>query len=190
MAESSRWLRLPLITAAALTFAASAQAPLDVRVALVIGNSAYAFSPLANPVNDAAAMSATLKQLGFDVLELRDASNDQMQKAVEAVHAKLNGKQAVGMLYYAGHGLQADFHNYMVPVDARLNSANDLPKQTMDVGVVIEAFKVAGNRFNIVVLDACRDNPFADKSSGKGLAPMDAPAGWNSRRPSRRRRIR
>ena len=160
-----------------LVMSAAAQAPLDIRVALVIGNSAYPFSPLANPVNDARAMSETLRVLGFSVIELRDAQREQMVEAIEKVRRTLDGKKAVGMLYYAGHGLQADFHNFMVPVDARLSSAADVPRQTVDVNAVIDAFKSAGNRFNILVLDACRDNPFGEKSTSKGLAPMDAPAG-------------
>jgi hypothetical protein len=82
------------------------------------------------------------------------------------------------MLYYAGHGLQLDWRNYMVPVDAKLNSAADVAGQTVDVNAVIEAFKGAGNRMNILVLDACRDNPFSGgTSAGKGLAQVDAPPG-------------
>jgi hypothetical protein len=79
------------------------------------------------------------------------------------------------MLYYAGHGLQLDWHNYMVPIDARIAKAGDVVEQTVDVQSVIDAFRAAGNRMNILVLDACRDNPFAQAATGKGLAPMDAP---------------
>ncbi len=161
-----------------LTFSAVAQAPLDIRVALVIGNSAYAnANPLANPANDARAMGDTLRGLGFTVIELRDGQKAQMAEAIAKVGAALKGKQGVGMLYYAGHGLQLDWRNYMVPVDARLDKAADVPAQAIDVNSVIDAFKAAGNRMNILVLDACRDNPFAGTSSGKGLAPLDAPTG-------------
>ena len=169
--------RAAALTFTLLTFAAAAQAPEDVRVALVIGNSAYPNSPLVNPANDAAAMSGTLRQLGFNVVEVRDASLSQMTQAVDGLRARLGGKRGIGMLYYAGHGLQAEFRNYMVPVDAHLGKASDLPRQAVDVSVVIDAFKLAGNRLNIVVLDACRDNPFGEQSTGKGLAPMDAPPG-------------
>ncbi len=172
-------MRPLLLGAALLSAAAGAQAPGDIRVALVIGNAAYTGAPaLANPVNDAKAMSETLKGLGFSVLELRDGNKAQMAEAIERVRASLRGKQGVGLFYYAGHGLQVDLRNYMVPVDARLASAGDVPRQTVDVGAVIDAFKAAGNRMNIVVLDACRDNPFGkDLTSGKGLAPVDAPTG-------------
>ncbi|MES2415715.1 MAG: caspase family protein [Pseudomonadota bacterium] len=155
---------------------AEAQAPTDVRVALVIGNSAYASSPLLNPSNDAQAMAEVLKRLGFNVIELRDGTRAQMSAAIAKVSDSLKGKQGVGMLYYAGHGLQLDWRNYMVPVDANLKSAADVAPQTIDLSNVVDVFKAAGNRMNIVVLDACRDNPFGgNTSSAKGLAQLDAP---------------
>ena len=156
---------------------AHAQAPTDLRLALVIGNAAYAAAPLLNPANDARAMSDALRGMGFTVIEVRDASKAQMQQALAQAGAALKGRHAVGLLYYAGHGLQLDWRNYMVPVDAQLTSAADVPAQTLDVQTVIDAFKLAGNRMNIVVLDACRDNPFAASASAKGLAPVDAPPG-------------
>ena len=160
------------------TASVSAQAPIDLRVALVIGNSAYTRAPLQNPANDAEAMAKSLKSLGFDVIELRDGSKAQMAEAIAKVRETLRGKQGVGMLYYSGHGLQLDWRNYMVPVDASLAKPADVPEQTIDVGNVIDAFKTAGNRMNILVLDACRDNPFAaGTASGKGLAQLDAPPG-------------
>ena len=174
----SAWLAKPLVAFFGLYMVSSAaQAPLDVRVALVVGNAAYAGAlALKNPTNDATAMAAALKDLGFTVIEARDASRAQMEDGVKQLFASLKGKQGVGLLYYAGHGLQVDMRNYMVPVDARLQSAKDVPGQTLDVADVLDAMKAAGTRMNIVVLDACRNNPFKDKS-GNGLAPVDAPAG-------------
>jgi hypothetical protein len=155
-----------------------AQAPVDLRVALVIGNSAYpGKAALANPANDAIAMSEALRGLGFTVVESRDASRAQMLEAISKVRDALRGKQGVGMLYYAGHGLQLEWRNFMVPVDAKLSQSKDVPEQTVELSMVIDAFKAAGNRMNIVVLDACRDNPFAGTASGKGLAQLDAPTG-------------
>jgi uncharacterized caspase-like protein len=119
-------------------------------------------------------MADTLKHLGFTVVELRDGGKAQMVEAIDKVRKSLNGKEGVGMLYYAGHGLQLDWHNYMVPVDVKLTSAADVPMQMVDVNAVIDAFKLAGNRMNILVLDACRDNPFKVSGSAKGLAPLDA----------------
>jgi uncharacterized caspase-like protein len=170
--------RLCIAFAALLAFSATAQAPGDVRIALVIGNSAYAgAAALVNPANDAAAMTGALKTLGFSVTELKDGSRSQMAEAITRVRDGLKGKQGIGTLYYAGHGLQVDFRNYMVPVDAKLDVAGSVAAQTLDIGQVIDAFKAAGNRMNILVLDACRDNPFAGQASGKGLAPLDAPSG-------------
>lgn len=148
------------------------------RVALVIGNAAYpGQAALANPVNDAGAVADTLKRLGFAVIELRDGGKEQMLEAISRTREALKGKQGVGMLYYAGHGLQLDWRNYMVPVDAKLQAQSDIPAQLVDLSGVLEAFRDAGNRMNILVLDACRDNPFDNTSATKGLAPIDAPPG-------------
>jgi hypothetical protein len=172
-----------LFKAIAFAFALSAlpvvaQAPMDIRIALVIGNSAYSGkASLTNPGNDARAMAHTLKQLGFTVIELRDGNKVQMREAIAKVQEGLKDKRGVGMLYYAGHGLQLDWRNYMIPVDAMLTNSTDVPNQSIDVNAVVEAFRAAGNRMNIVVLDACRDNPFVSFGSEKGLAPMDAPVG-------------
>jgi hypothetical protein len=100
-----------------------------------------------------------------------------MERAIDQMKDQLKGQQAVAMLYYAGHGLQLNWRNYMVPVDAKLKSSADVPKPTIDFERVITTFKNANTRMNIIVLDACRDNPFADKASGKGLAQLDAPPG-------------
>ena len=172
-----RWLRR-LVWGAALALAsARAQAPVDHRIAIVIGNAAYPSAPLVNPANDAKSMREVLERMGFRVIEARDASKAQMQAAIAQAGNALTGRNGVGMLYYAGHGMQLDWRNYMVPIDARIGSAAEVASQTLDVQAVIDAFKLAGNRMNIVVLDACRDNPFAATASGKGLAPMDAPPG-------------
>ncbi len=171
-------LAVAALALAALCLPTWAQAPMDIRIALVIGNAAYAGdAALGNPANDAHAMADTLTQLGFSVVELRDGSRAQMTESIAKVGEALKGKQGVGMLYYAGHGLQLEWRNYMVPVDARIAASSDIAAQAVDVGAVIDAFKAAGNRMNILVLDACRDNPFAGTASGKGLAQLDAPPG-------------
>ena len=162
----------------AATFASSAQTPMDIRIALVIGNAAYKHIPeLANSVNDARSMSTVLKKLGFSVVDVIDGSQQQINAAIEKMKGQLKGQHAVAMLYYAGHGLQLNWHNYMVPVDVRLNQASDVPKQTVDIEHVIHVFKESATRMNIVVLDACRDNPFVDTTGSKGLAQLDAPPG-------------
>lgn len=161
-----------------LATGAAAQAPLETRVALVIGNAAYdGPAALRNPVNDARAMARTLRKLGFSVVELHDANRQQMLRAIDGVAQSLRGRQGLGLLFYAGHGLQQDWRNFMIPVDAQLASAADIVRQTVDVDTAIQAFKAAGNRMNIVILDACRDNPLAGPGKRRGLAQMDAPAG-------------
>ncbi len=171
-------LRVSFAAVALCSFSAAAVAPLDVRVALVIGNSAYeGAAALDNPANDATAMADALKRLGFSVTQVRDGSRAQMVAAIQSMGKSLADKSGVGMLYYAGHGLQMNWRNYMVPVNARLSNASDVSEQSVDVDVVMKTFKAAGNRMNIVVLDACRDNPFFGTTSDKGLAQMDAPPG-------------
>ena len=171
-----RHCKVGIVGIAIASFSALAQAPLDVRIALVIGNSAYVSAPpLTNPSNDAKAMTNILKRLGFTVINVNDGTKEQMAAGIAQMQAALKGQQAVGMLYYAGHGLQQNWRNYMVPVDIKVGRSMDIPKQTIDVDSVIEAFKMAGTRMNIIVLDACRDNPFGDKTSNKGLAQIIAP---------------
>jgi uncharacterized caspase-like protein len=169
-------LRRALLGAAAampLTLAAQGTA----RVALVIGNAAYASAPLLNPGRDAAAVAGRLKALGFTVIERHDASRAQMASALDEAATALQGRSGIGLLYYAGHGLQIDWRNYLLPVDVQIATATDVPSQGLDVQRALEAFKAAGTRMNIVVLDACRDNPFGSAASGRGLAPLDAPPG-------------
>lgn len=165
---------LASLIAPALRPALASTAP---RVALVIGNAAYAGAPLANPARDAEAMAALLRETGFSVIDARDAGRAQMLAAIAQAGRALAGQQGVGLLYYAGHGLQLDWRNYLLPVDARLASAADVREQAVDVQAVLEAFRQAGTRMNILVLDACRDNPFGSAAGGRGLAPMDAPPG-------------
>jgi len=172
------FLKYLLLGLALASFASEAQSPQDVRIALVIGNAAYKYVPvLGNSGNDAKSMAFLLGRLGFKVLEVVDGDRASMLRAIEQMRGQLNGKQAVAMLYYAGHGLQLDWRNYMVPVDAKLGKADDVPRQTVDIQEVIRVFKSAATRMNIIVLDACRDNPFPSTTSSKGLAPLDAPPG-------------
>lgn len=160
-------------------FASDASA--ERRLALVIGNSEYVVAPLANPRNDAALMAATLTDVGFEVTLIDDASLRVFQRAViefsRAVSAA--GEDTVALFYFAGHGIQADGKNYLVPVDADIRDALDLRFQTMEVGAIMTALESAGNRLNLVVFDACRNNPFpaTSRSSGAGLAKVEAPFG-------------
>ena len=143
------------------------------RVALVIGNGDYqAATKLINPVNDAADIGEVLAGLGFDVEVRIDADLDTMEKAVLRFGNKLAGStDSVGFFYYAGHGVQSNGENYLIPVDARLSAESMLRIRAIPLQFVLDSIGEAGNKLNIIVLDACRDNPFSwARSSARGLA--------------------
>jgi len=143
------------------------------RVALVLGNGDYqATTKLINPVNDAADIGEMLAGLGFDVEVRIDADLDTMEKAVLRFGNKLAGStDSVGFFYYAGHGVQSNGENYLIPVDARLSAESMLRTRAIPLQFVLDSIGEAGNKLNIIVLDACRDNPFSwARSSTRGLA--------------------
>jgi hypothetical protein len=150
----------------------------DLRQALVIGNGSYAASPLKNPVNDAADLAAALKMSGFKVTLLKDADQRQMEEAIIRFGKRLR-KGGTGLFYYAGHGIQYRGRNYLIPLKARIESESDVKYEAVDAGRVLGKMEDAGNAINIVILDACRNNPFARsfRSATQGLARMDAPTG-------------
>src|SRR5262245_12966539 len=166
---------------AALAFAAPASA--EPRIALVIGNSDYSgdLPKLSNPANDAELMTATLKKLGFKVVEVRDADLNQMNKAVRAFSNLLEGagSQAVGLFFYAGHGLQIDGENWLIPVNANIKRSADAEFEALAASKILGQMQFAENSLNIVILDACRNNPLSRgmRSASTGLAKMDAPLG-------------
>ena len=149
------------------------------RTALVIGNADYKLSPLKNPANDATDMAAILEDSGFDVTFILNASQREMKKAVRFFGKKLRQNKGEGLFYYAGHGIQLKGHNYLIPVGATIESEGDVEFEAVDAGLVLAKMEDAGNNMNIVILDACRNNPFARsfRSADKGLAKMDAPKG-------------
>jgi hypothetical protein len=149
------------------------------RVALVIGNAAYDSAPLRNPVNDARAMAATLRALSFAVSALENASLTEMKRAIDDFGDGLRRSGGVGLFYFSGHGVQINGRNYIIPVGARVKGERDVEYESVDVGRVLGKMEDAGNRMNLVILDACRDNPFARsfRSAASGLAAMDAASG-------------
>jgi formylglycine-generating enzyme required for sulfatase activity len=152
------------------------------RIALVIGNSNYVLiSPLANPANDAALMTEALKGAGFEVVERVNADQLVIKRAIRDFGKKLRaaGADAVGLFYYAGHGIQADGANYLIPVNAPVEDEADLEIEAVSGQWVLGQMESAGNALNIVILDACRNNPFkrSFRSATRGLARMDAPSG-------------
>ena len=148
------------------------------RVALVIGNSRYDASPLKNPANDAKAMATALQRLGFEVILGRDLDQKEMKRAIWDFGGKLKA-DGVGLFFYAGHGVQVDGLNYLIPVQARIRSERDAELEAVDVRYVINEMARARTKLNILILDACRDNPFARsfRSGRQGLASMNAPQG-------------
>lgn len=164
----------------ALAGAADAQpAGAEKRVALLVGNSTYQTGPLRNPANDARAMAASLRKLGFDVLVLENADYRDFRRAIVDFGTRLRQTKGVGLFFYAGHGLQVNGKNFMVPVDARIDSERMVEAEAVDVGSVLAEMDAAETPLNIVILDACRDNPFARsfRSAARGLAYVDAPTG-------------
>jgi cell division septation protein DedD len=149
------------------------------RNALVIGNGDYVkgIPPLVNPVNDAQSMTRALTKLGFHVTSRINASRSDMRAAVREFEDRL-GHGGVGLFFYAGHGLQIDGENYLVPIDADVKRKYDVNDQCLKVSYILGAMEEAQNRLNIIILDACRNNPFRSFRGGSGgLARMDAPTG-------------
>lgn len=155
---------------------AVANAPVNFRLALIVGNSAYKTAPLKNPANDARAMKEALELAGFKVNLLLDANRDQLQTALQEHQAAIRGTQGLSFFYYAGHGVQLDDENFILPIDLHIQSESDIAAQALNVNKLVEGMSQQGGRLNIFVLDACRDNPFKSKQTFRGFAPVDAPA--------------
>jgi formylglycine-generating enzyme required for sulfatase activity len=148
------------------------------RVALVIGNSSYKIAPLKNPANDAADIAKALRGLGFQVTLKQNQSRDAMAQAIREFGNQLK-RGGTGLFYYAGHGMQVKGKNFLIPVDADIQSEDEVPYRGIDANDLRAKMESARNRVNLVILDACRNNPFARsfRSSAQGLAQMDAPVG-------------
>jgi uncharacterized caspase-like protein len=163
----------------ALINPALSSAATEQRIALVIGNSACSSGPLKNPVNDATDMAAMLKKLGFTVTLLKNARMQGMEEAIEELGNRLK-RGGVGLFYYAGHGVQVSGVNYLLPVGVKINKESDVRFQAVDASRVLAEMENANNGLNIVILDACRDNPFGKtfRSASRGLAIVSsAPVG-------------
>lgn len=156
-----------------------AEAAPEQRIALVIGNSSYSSGPLRNPVNDATDMAAALRKAGFTVVLKKDANLETMEEAIEDFGNRLK-RGGVGLFYYAGHGVQVNGVNYLIPIGAKVNKESDVRFKAFDAGRVLAEMENANNGLNIVLLDACRDNPFGKsfRSAARGLAIVsNAPTG-------------
>jgi hypothetical protein len=151
------------------------------RIALVIGNSKYQNTvQLSNPGNDTKAVAQLLNAAGFEVISATDLGHNQMIEAVQAFSARIAGRgpNTVAMVYYAGHGVQLAGENYLVPVDAKVASEPDLISGSLRLVDVMATLEAIPSRVRIVILDACRNNPFPSiNDGGRGLAIVDAPKG-------------
>jgi len=149
------------------------------RTALVIGNSNYESSRLKNPVNDATDIASTLKNLGFSVTLKTNVGKRSMEDSIKEFGRKLKGSE-VGLFYYAGHGVQVKGNNYLIPIGAKIDEENDVQYEAVDLGRVLDVMESSKKSVNIVILDACRDNPYARsfRSGTRGLAMVStAPLG-------------
>ena len=149
------------------------------RVALVIGNAAYEKSPLTNPAKDAKDMATELTRLGFRVIIITDADRRQMIQAIQEFGKGLHDG-SVALFYYSGHGMQYHGNNYLIPLKTAIAGEADIEFETVDANRVLAQMATANsNGVNLVILDACRDNPYKGflKSQQAGLAQMNAPTG-------------
>jgi uncharacterized caspase-like protein len=162
-----------------LIFPSLLLAATEQRIALVIGNSSYSSGPLKNPVNDATDMAAALQKLGFKVNLKKNANLETMEEAIEDFGNRLK-KGGVGLFYYAGHGVQVNGVNYLIPIGAKVNKESDVRYKAVNAGQILDEMANANNGLNIVILDACRDNPFGKsfRSTSRGLAIVsNSPSG-------------
>jgi uncharacterized caspase-like protein len=169
------------ILAAAALLLANEPALAEKRVALVLGNSAYQnVAPLPNPANDAAKMAATLKDAGFDVVDSRrDLPAAETRRALRDFADRARDAD-IAVVYYAGHGIEVDGSNYLIPVDAKLERDTDIYDEALSLDRILIAIEPA-KKLRLVILDACRDNPFSKKmkrtvaarSVGQGLAKVE-----------------
>ncbi len=172
---SCRFSIVPIFIAALI---AAGPAWANKKVALVVGNSAYAEAPLRNPVNDARAMARQLRTKGFEVILRENVTKAQFNDAVADFGEKLSAGDTA-LFFYAGHGLQVQGRNYLVPVDARITSEQRVRLEALDVEAVLDQTAAARAAVSMLILDACRNNPFERRfrSTGGGLAQINAPEG-------------
>jgi uncharacterized caspase-like protein len=149
------------------------------KLALVIGNGHYpdAGEPLAQPINDARALSGALRRDGYDVDVIEDANRDDLARAVDRLQAKIKPDSVV-MLFFGGYAIQSGRESYMIPVDARIWKEADVRREGVSVEKVLDVMKSQGARAKLVVLDASRRNPYERRfrAFSHGLAPVETPA--------------
>lgn len=177
--RSCGWLApLCLAFAVLLQCLAAPALAAEKRIALVVGNARYPNNPLANPENDARLIAGSLRKLGFEVTEKLNLGSREFRKEVIDFANRTEGQEGIALLYYAGHGVQVDGKNYLIPVDIPLNDERTVKWESIDIERFLGEMGKPGRQARIVVLDACRDNPFLGKTraiqAAGGLAEMRA----------------
>jgi hypothetical protein len=163
--------------ATAIAFHLLATQLASARTALVIGNGAYAATiPLPNATNDAADIADALRSASFEVDLILNAGQSEMKDAIARFAARLKLRGGAGLFYFAGHGVQFNGENYLLPVDAKIGAADDIRSAGINASEAVEAMTRQRNDLNIVILDACRDNPFPAAGSTRGLSRIDSGA--------------
>lgn len=164
------------------------------RYALVIGNANYSFAPLKNPINDANDMANKLESLRYRVTLATDQNPQQMRAVIEQFYASITEEDAISVFYYAGHAIQADNINYLIPINAQISTVELMTERALSFNTLLAQLRGAASQQNVIILDACRNNPFKiAKSTGagrsitnldakvvalsSGLAPIKAPTG-------------
>jgi uncharacterized caspase-like protein len=182
------WLRqfallVVLLLAPSLVLTIGAATAAEKRLALVVGNARYPTLPLNNPENDARVVASTLRRLGFEVTEHVNLNVKDFRRVLREFARRLQNEEGASVFYYAGHGVQIDGRNYLLPVDINLRDEEEVKDESVDVDeLYVSRLERARTQVRIVILDACRDNPFASISGGKtrniravgGLAEMAA----------------
>lgn len=182
MMNTQRLLKHLLLILALVTV--GAEAATEKRLALLIGNGGYDFAPLSNPVNDVADMGTALKGVGFEIVQKENLDANGMRAAIRDFGERMKkNKDAAGFFFFAGHGVQVNGRNFLLPVGKSFRNEKDVLDHAIEINFLMQRLQEASNRVSVVILDACRNNPFELGSSGKttsrprGLAPIEAPSG-------------
>lgn len=145
------------------------------KYALVVGIKDYPFAPLRNPLHDSKDMTDTLRKLGFKVKVMTNATKKQFEYAIRSFGRKLTRTKGVGLFYYSGHGVQYNGKNFLIPIDAKIEKEYDIEYEGVNLSRLLSEMEYANNRLNIIILDACRSNPYSRffRSMPRGLAPIN-----------------
>ena len=149
----------------------------DKKVALIIGNADYRERKLDSPINDARMIGGALKELNFEVTIIENATKNTLDEGVKNFINNLKDKDSIGLFYFAGHGVQSDGANYILPIDVAFDNSKDIERTGFNIQFLLNELRKNNNQMNMLILDACRDNPFSAGGRNSGLAAIDGPPG-------------